>query len=126
MGRTRSQTERLKQMKGVFHVDKLIDKHVDKEGNALYLVRWQGHPPCDTWEPGANIHDTSLIDDFNNALDKHDSVRKNMNELDFTVGGTDNCNKKFEIRSRAKNSSNQQLAEGLQSDVGSVGTYTHQ
>ncbi len=50
----------------VYTVEKILDHRTGKRKNLKeFLVRWEGYDPAnDSWEPEANIHDPTLVQDY--------------------------------------------------------------
>ena len=50
----------------VYTVEKILDHRTGKRKNLKeFLVRWDGYDPAnDLWEPEANIHDPTLVQDY--------------------------------------------------------------
>jgi len=50
----------------VYTVEKILDHRTGKRKNLKeFLVRWEGYDPVnDSWEPEANIHDPTLVQDY--------------------------------------------------------------
>lgn len=57
----------------VYEVEKLLDKEVDENGKAYYLVKWLGYTSEDnTWEPRENLGETcaSMVREFDATFKK--------------------------------------------------------
>jgi hypothetical protein len=52
--------------KEVFHVEKVVDRHLDEKGKIWYLLKWRDYGDKDsTWEPNENLLDCAdLIEAF--------------------------------------------------------------
>ncbi len=50
----------------VFTVEKILNHRTGRRKNMKeFLVRWEGYDPAnDSWEPEANIHDPTLVQDY--------------------------------------------------------------